>query len=272
MRIVQRLPRQLYADAGRPHCYRHASAGTYPRLRPLLCSRLTHSILDGSVRRSEHRFAGSDVAVLLDDVRFGVEAHLRDLDVIVGGDTGDSDEKAGDVNRGEGIVKDEGGDRNGDDFLEDAADAEGDDGGALQEGELGGGHEEGEEAGEEEDGDAGDGALGLGQCGEAGGEGSGPFDGEGDEEEGEKHQRGEVEDAAEGVRGRRVAEQEDLRQAPAETGKEGGGDNEDEAKGVEGRFAGHHHDDADGHGGDDEDELDGWRFEAEEEGEEQHEG
>ena len=257
MPIVQRLPRQLYADAGRPHCYRHTPAGTDSRLRPLLCSCLTSTIIDGPVRRREHRLAGSDVAILLDDVRFGVEAHLRDLDVIIGGDTGNRNEEAGHIDGSEGIVKDEGSGRNGDNFLEDAADAEGDDGGALQEGEFGGGHEEGEQAGEEEDGGGGEGALCLGEGGEACCERAEPFDGDGDEQEGEEHDRGEVEDAAEGVRGRRVAEQEDLRQAPAEAGEEGGGDDEDEAESVEGRFAGHHHDDADGHGSDDEDELDG---------------
>lgn len=260
--IVQRFLRERYADAG-----------TYSRLRPLLCSRLAISFLDGTIRRAEHRFAGTDlVIVMLDDIRLRILAHLRDLDVIVRRDASDGDEEAGDVDGGEGVVENDAGGGDGDDFLEDTTDAEGDDGGALQKGEFGGGHEEGEQAGEEEDGGGGEGALCLGEGGEACCERAEPFDGEGDEQEGEEHDWGEVEDAAERVGGRGVAEEQDLCETPAEAGEEGGGDDEDEAEGVEGGFAGDHHDDADGHGGDDEDEFDGWRFEPEEEGEEQHEG
>ena len=208
------------------------------------------------------------VVVVLSAVRFRVVAHLRDLDVIVGSDTTDSDEQARDVDGSQRVVEDDAGGGYGDDLFEDAADAERDDGGALQEGEFGGGHEEGEKTGKEEDGDACEGTLCLGECDEAGCKRARTFDGEGNEEEREEHDWGEVEDAAEGVGGRGVAEQEDLRQAPAEAGEEGGGDDEDEAEGVEGGFAGHHHDDANGHGGNDEDEFDGWGFETEEEGEE----
>lgn len=59
---------------------------------------------------------------------------------------------------------------------------------------------------------------------------------------------------------------------PAETGEEGGRDYQSEAEGVEGGFAGDHHDDADGHGGDDENEFEGGRFEVKDECEEQDEG
>lgn len=59
-------------------------------------------------------------------------AHLGDFDVVVGGDADDGDEKAGEVDGGEGIAKDEGCGGNSHDFFEDAADGEGYDGGALQ--------------------------------------------------------------------------------------------------------------------------------------------
>ena len=60
-------------------------------------------------------------------------------------------------------------------------------------------------------------------------------------------------------------------QGPAEAGEEGGADDEGEADGGEVDFAGYHHYDAHGHGGDDGDELDGGGFEAEEEGEDEDE-
>ena len=100
------------------------------------------------------------------------------------------------------------------------------------------------------------------------------FDGDGDDEEAEEHHGREEEDAAEGVAGRGVAEQEDLREGPAEAGEEGRRDDEGEAEGGEiaVRLAGDHHDDAGGHGRDDEDELERGGFEAEEEREEEDEG
>ena len=58
-------------------------------------------------------------------------------------------------------MEDDSGGGYGDDFFEDAADAEGDDGGALEEGEFGGCHEEGEHAGEDEDDDAHEDAFGF---------------------------------------------------------------------------------------------------------------
>lgn len=69
-----------------------------------------------------------------------VVAHLGDFDIVVCRDTGDGDEQAADVDGGEWIVEDDACCGDGDDFFEDAADAEGDDGGALQEGEFGRGH------------------------------------------------------------------------------------------------------------------------------------
>ena len=63
-----------------------------------------------------------------------------------------------------------------------------------------------------------------------------------------------------------------MSQGPAEAGEEGGGDNEDEAQGAEVDLACYHHDDAEGHGGNYEDELYGRGFEAEEKGEAEDEG
>ena len=150
-------------------------------------------------------------------------------------------------------MKDDASGGNSNDFLEDAANTKRNDGSALQKCEFGGGHEESEEAWEEEDADSQKSALTFCEGGEAGEKRAGPFDGEGDEKEGDEHDRGKVKDAAERVGGGWVAEEEDLGQAPAEAGEEGRGDDEDEAEDVEGGFAGDHHDDADGHGGDDED-------------------
>ena len=61
-------------------------------------------------------------------------------------------------------------------------------------------------------------------------------------------------------------------QCPAEAREEGGGNDENEAKDVEGCFACDHHYDADCHGSDDEDELYGWCFEAEDKSEKEDEG
>lgn len=60
--------------------------------------------------------------------------------------------------------------------------------------------------------------------------------------------------------------------SPSEAGEEGSGDDEDEAESAEVYLASDHHDDADSHGSDDENELYGWRFEAEEEGKGEDEG
>ena len=62
-----------------------------------------------------------------------------------------------------------------------------------------------------------------------------------------------------------------MREGPAEAGEESGKDNESKAQGIEGCLTSDHHDDAGGHGEDDEDEFDGGGLEAEKEGEEEDE-
>lgn len=85
---------------------------------------MTIPVLCDTVRSSEHRLAGTVGTIQLGvDGRFRVTTHLRDLDIVVRRDTGDSDEQAGHVDRGKGVVKDDAGGRDSDDLLEDAADA-----------------------------------------------------------------------------------------------------------------------------------------------------
>ena len=198
--------------------------------------------------------------------------HLRDLEVIIHPDAGDRHDETRNVDGREGVVEHDSGGGDGDDFLEDAADGEGDDGGAFEEGEFGGDEAEGETAGEEEEQDAWDGAFGLGKYVEAGDDGAGALDEEGEEEERDEHDGREEEDGGVGIGGGGVAEEEDLRQGPAEAGEEGACEDEDEADGAELRFTRDHHNDAGGHGGDDGAEFPRGLLEAEEEREEQDEG
>lgn len=155
----------------------------------------------------------------------------------------------------------------GDDFLEDAADRQGDDGGALEQGEFCGDHAEGECAWDEEQEEGFGHALFGDEDVEARDYGGGLLGEEGDGEERDEHDGGEEEEGCEGVGGCGMAEKEDLCECPAEAGEEGGGHGEGEAEGVEGGFAIDHQEDADGHGEDDGDEFDRGGFEAEEEGE-----
>ena len=61
-------------------------------------------------------------------------------------------------------------------------------------------------------------------------------------------------------------------QGPSEAGEEGAGDYEREADEIEGGFASNHHNDADCHGGDDQDEFPRWGFESEYECKDEDEG
>ena len=151
----------------------------------------------------------------------------------------------------------------GHDFLEDAADGQRDDVGALQERELGRCHAEGENAGEEQEEDRGRRAFGLCEHVQAGDHARGAFGEESDDGEGDEHDGGEEEERRERIARGRVSEEEDLRQGPAEAAEEGARDHEHKADGVEGRFTRHHHDHAGGHGGDDQDQFPGRGLQAE---------
>lgn len=98
------------------------------------------------------------------------------------------------------------------------------------------------------------------------------FDWDGDNGKTEEHDRREEEDAAEGIACCRVSKEENLGESPAEAGEEGGSDDKDESNSVECRFTGYHHDDTEGHCGNNEDKFDGRRFEAEEECEAENKG
>ncbi len=258
---MQRFPRQRRCCDTDTRANR--AIDKFGRTFSRLLSRLIRTFaLGSSVNSAEHRLGRAIVGVSVSAfetltwlIGFGLRlvTHLGDFDVIVRGDTANGNEQTADVDGCQRVVEDDAGGGNGDDFFEDTADAERDDGGALQKGEFRRRHEESEKAWEEQYGDGHDGPFGLRETDETSCESAGTLDWQGDEEQGDEHDGGEVEDAAEGVGGGRVAEEEDLSEGPAETGEEGGGDDEDEAEGVEGGFAGYHHDDADGHGGDDED-------------------
>ena len=163
------------------------------------------------------------------DLQQGLLSHLPDLDVVIRGNGADGDEQARDVDDSEVIVEDETRGGDSDDFFEDAGNGQRDDGCALQEGEFGGRHAEGDNAWDEDDGGAEENAFIVDEGGKAFPEGGEAFDGDSEQEEGDEHNWGQIEDAGEGVGGCRVAEQEDLGQAPPETGEEGCGDDEYEA-------------------------------------------
>ena len=64
-----------------------------------------------------------------------------------------------------------------------------------------------------------------------------------------------------------MTKQENLRKAPSEARKEGGCNHQGETHGVERGFTGDHHDNTHSHGGDNDDQLEGWSFETKDKGE-----
>lgn len=121
-------------------------------------------------------------------------AHLLDLHVVIQRDAADCDDQAGQVNRCKRVVEDQVCGRDGYNFLEDTADAERDDRGALQQSELGRCHKEGETAGKEEDADAEGGALLIEKTRKAFLQGAEAFDRDGEDEDADEHDGCEEED------------------------------------------------------------------------------
>lgn len=202
----------------------------------------------------------------------GIGAHLGDFHIIVAADAADRHEQARQIDQRQLVVEDDTGRTDGDHLFEYAADTQGDHGGPFQKGKLGRDHAEGEHAREDEEERREGTPVLVGEGHHAGEDLGRALNRGGNHDEGQEHHGSEEEEGGEGIAGGRMAEKEDLCQAPPEAGEEGRGDDEDEADGIEGRLAGDHHDDADGHGGDDEDELERRGFEAEEEGEDEDKG
>jgi len=108
----------------------------------------------------------------------------------------------------------------GDDFLEDAADGQRDDRCALQESEFGGNEAKRETAREKQENDCRRSSLFSGEDVETSDDGTGAFDEECEGEERDEHDGCEEEDGGVRVACGGVAEEEDLCEGPAETGKE----------------------------------------------------
>ncbi len=79
---------------------------------------------------------------MLHDIPPRLPPHLRNLEVIICGNASDRDEETRDVYGRQLVVEDYSSGGNGDDFFEDTADGESDDGGALEERKFGGCHAE----------------------------------------------------------------------------------------------------------------------------------
>lgn len=138
---------------------------------------------------------------------------------------------------------------NGDDFFEDTANAECDDGSALEESEFGSGHEEGEAAGKEKDEDTHEDTFCFHELTESLTERPKTLHRYCYNSKADEHDWREEEDTAEWVACCGVSEEEDLGESPSKAGEEGSGDDEDEAKSAEVYLAGDHHDDTNSHGG-----------------------
>lgn len=192
-------------------------------------------------------------------------SHLSDLYVIIGDNGSHGGEQTDKVDESEAVVEDDSSRTDGDDLLEDAGNGECDDRCTLQQSELGCRHTKGDASREEEEQGSHDSAPFVGKDLEAFNEISNTLYGNSQGNEHEEHDGSEEEDARKGIRGRRVAEEEDLGQTPAETGEEGGRDDENEAAQLELDFTKNHENDTHGHGGDDSNEAPCWSFETEKE-------
>lgn len=141
----------------------------------------------------------------------------------------------------------------GNDLFEDATDAKCDDGSSLKEGEFGGGHEEGEATRKEQDQDAQENTLRFRENSETLGEGAKPLNWDGNYSQADEHDWRKEEDTAERIACRWITEEENLCEGPPEAREEGSGDDEDETESAEVDFSCDHHDDANGHSGDNKD-------------------
>lgn len=88
-----------------------------------------------------------------------VAPHLAELHEVVRGNTSDSDEETGDVDGSERVFENDVGCSDGDDFFENAADAECDDRGSLQQSKLRCRHKKGKDTREKKDSHAEGSAL-----------------------------------------------------------------------------------------------------------------
>jgi hypothetical protein len=69
-------------------------------------------------------------------------SHFLELEIIIRGDASDGDDEAREVDRGKDVFENDVGSGDGNHFLENAANTEGDDACSLQKSKLGGGHQE----------------------------------------------------------------------------------------------------------------------------------
>jgi len=150
------------------------------------------------------------------NVVLGILAHLCNLDPVICRDGTNGGDEADKVDRRETIAKDESGSDKSDNLLADASNREGNDRGALQQGELADGHQKGNAAWKEENERSLEVAAVGDEAGKAMEQADGALDWDGDAEKGDEHDRREEEDGRERVRCGRVAQEEDLGQAPAE--------------------------------------------------------
>lgn len=148
-------------------------------------------------------------------------SHLLDLHIVVGSNTANRDDESSQVDGGKWILEYEVCRSNRNDFLEDAANAKGNDRSALQQSKFGRSHEEGEDTREQENAKTESSAFGFKQVCQAFSHGGEAFDGYRENENAGKHDGRQEEDGGEGVCGCGVAQEEDLSQRPAESGGAG---------------------------------------------------
>ena len=167
-------------------------------------------------------------------------------------------------------MEDDSGCGDGHNFFEYATDAERDHRCSPKQRKFRRRHQKGQQSREEEYSDSQKSTLFGGKHAKTLAERVKSFDRDCDDSKSKKHDGSQEEDAAERITRCRIPQEKDLCQGPAETRKKGGADNQYKAKSIERRLSCDHHYDANSHGSDDENKLDGRGLEAEDEGKKQN--